>query len=357
MKIYAQEEIDESFEQEETTYDTIRSTYGQSYVDSIPKSSDTTFLIDGKRHTLHLQAELHGNDTIMYAEKPYLNGKKVYINSYFGRDVKYTFSLLDSNDHRLWEKTLFKKDYLKDLGSIVTQSNIWLPEFKAFTHSTNQLILTQVFMVPDSDVGIEGILFFDVDGNHRLDYHRWYGSSGSDCEVIYSKDSTWLLTCSEIISPDGNSTPIGRKESTIAGNLFIGNDHAFVSYVFEDSTAQGGRLYNKNGTIVKEIQFDGYSGALGYTLPFVYSEKHRRYYFVDEPNKCFLIIPEDTPASLKTIPFSKIRRKPENETQHILIIKTEVSDHQFGIDKSGEVRAHQLKIYGEEWKFFDEVDL
>lgn len=355
-KIYGSEKNDESFEQEPITYDTIHSIYGQSYVDSIPKSMDTTFLIDGKRHTLRLEAELHGNDTISYDEEPYLRGEKVHAVRYYGRDVKYTFSLLDSSNHLLWEKTLFKSDYLNDLGSIVTQSNMWLPGFKTYLSSTNQLILIQVFSVPDSDVGVEGILFFDIDGQYRMDFHKWYLSGESECEVIYSADSSWLLTCSEIISPNGKSTSIKNKKATIAGNLFIGKDHAFVSYVFDDASALGGRLYNKNGKIVKEIKFDGYSGALGYELPFVYSEKHRRYYFVDEPNKCFLIIPEETPAALKTIPFSKVRRIPENETQDIFIIRTEVSDHQFGIDESGEIRAHQSKIYGEEWKFFDEVD-
>jgi hypothetical protein len=245
---------------------------------------------------------------------------------------------------------------MKSLGSIVAQSNMILPQFRTFVKSTGQIVLTQHFWVPDSDVGVEGILFFQQDGRHQIKYHRWYGSSGSECEVRYNRDSSCLLTCTEILPKSGARVSIERDGATIAGNMFIGNEHVFVSYAFQkDTTAHGGRIYNTQGKLLREFQFDGYSGALSYEIPNVYVSRYKRYYFVDKSNKSFMVISEDAPAQLKKIPFSSIRKMPSMNEDTLVTLKTEVLEHQLGLRKDGNVYAHRMRLYGDNWKYSDEI--
>ncbi len=337
--------------------DTVYAEYGQSYIDSIPKYFDTTFLAAGKQYTFQISLKLKGNDTVYYDETPYKKEGKIHVTRYSGRDIIYQFHLSNARNQTLWKKEFTKKDYFKDLGSIVVQSNMWVPEFQTFLPATQQLVLTQDFWVPDSDFGVQGILFFDLNGNYQINYHMGHGGSNGECEVVYSPDSSFLLTCSELISKDGKVTDIHRKYSDVAGNMVIG-DHAFVSYAFrEDTAALGGRLYNKQGKIVKEFKFDGYGGALGYSLPRIYLEKFGRYYFVDEQNQFVLMIPEKNPTAFKKYTFKQLRYDPsELNLDTTVILVKEVSDHRFGVDSLGEVKTYQTSDYTREWKFFDEKE-
>ncbi|MFT6246737.1 MAG: hypothetical protein ACJA0U_003301 [Salibacteraceae bacterium] len=339
------------------SYDTILSIYGQSYVNATPLSLDTTFLIDGEPHTLLIQLQLSGEDTVYYDEHS-LKDSLVKTYRYTGRDVKYLFRLYDSEDNELWETVFYKKQYMKELGSIVVQSNMMLPEFETYLEPTNQIVLTQVFAVSDSDVGVEGILYFDRNGDSEINFHNWWSSSAADCKVKYAQDSSCLLACSAIITSKGKSISLIREGATIAGNMFIGESHVFVAYAFNSaSTELQGRLYNTSGEIVKEFEFEGYSGALSYTIPVVHLNKFGLYYFVDEPNECFHIISENSPTSIKKVPFSSIRLAPEtNIHDSILEISTEVSEHRFGINDRGEIVAHQMKYYGDTWYFYDEIE-
>jgi len=335
--------------------DTVYQFIGQSYLDSIPHSSDTTFLIDGEQHTLQIRLKLHKKDTVYYDE-PYAENESIEIVRYFGRDVQYLFRLLDSKGTQIWKKTYYKKDYMSELGSLVAQSNMHLPKFETYLESTGQMVLTQFFGVPSGDTGIEGLLLFTKSGRASIQFHQWYGSSGGECEVAYSADSSCLLTCSEIITSTG-TTSLKRKGATMAGTLFVGSSHIFVAYVFDkDRTALGGRLYSTSGKLVKEFEFDGYSGGLGYNVPRTYLEQVGNYYFVDEPNKFLMVIPENAPVALKKVPFSSVRVAP-NPTIHdtIIMIETEWSQHKIGLNSKGEIRAHQMRYYGDEWKFYDEI--
>lgn len=331
--------------------------HGQGYLDSIPIVYDTTFLIDGVKHTLHIVLQLNGKDTVWHSEGPYEYENKRYIDRYWGRDVIYRFQLKDANGKTVWNKRFTKKDFTKTLGGIVAQSNMHLPQFKTYLTSTQQLILTQHFWRPESDIGIQGILYFDLKGNAEINYHCLYGSAGSDCDVYYSPDSSFLMTCTEIITRTGKKVPIQQDHSLVAGNMFIGDRHAFVSYVFDkDTSAFGGRLYDWNGNLLKEIDFAGYEQILSYNLPHLFYEKLRRYYFVDESNKCIWMIPEKNPSAIESYPFSRIRYKPSKfALDTLLILSNEVNKHRFGIDASGNVRTHQVGDYREEWQFFDEM--
>jgi len=341
----------------ELILDTIYAEYGQGHVDSIPQSYDTTFLINDDEHTLHISLKLNGNKTV-HVDETYKKDNKIHVSRYYGRDIIYQFHLTNANHKTVWKKRFTKKDYFEELGSIVAQSNIHLPEFKTYLATTKQLILTQYFWVPESDVGVQGILFFDLSGNSEIKYHCWYGSGGSDCDVIYSPDSSFLLTCSEIITNKGRSIDIQQQNSVIAGNMIIGNQHVFASYAFyNDTSALGGRIYDRNGKVICEFKFSGYGGALGYTLPRHYLKKFGRYYFVDEQNKFLLMIPEKNPAALKKYPFKKLRYDPnELDLDTTLVIQKEVSDHRFGIDSLGEVRTYQVGDYTKKWKFFDDAE-
>ena len=347
-----EEDTMESVEKE-TISDTTYLHSGQAYVDSASLQFDTTFLIEGMEYTLHLSQKLNGNDTVFYDEKPVKKGNTIQIYRFSGHDVIYQFHLSDSNNKTVWKKQFTKKDYMKELGSIVAQSNMHLPQLKTYFSPTKQLVLTQSFWVPDSDVGVQGILFFDLKGTSEFKYHCWYGSSGSECEVTYSPDSSLLLTCSEIIAFDGKRTDITRDDAWLAGNITIGNNHVFASYAFgSDTSALGGRLYNGKGKILKEFQFDGYGGALGYTLPRKYLKEFGRYYFVDEQNKFVLMIPENNPTNFKKYTFEKLRFDPNYlELDTTLVLEKEVSDHRFGIDSLGEVRTYQVGDFTGEWKF------
>jgi hypothetical protein len=242
--VSSKEEVKPIAKNDIPVYDTIVSTYGQDHIITNAISFDTTFLIDGKPHTLLIELELNGNDTV-YIDESYLKDSVVRTNRYTGRDVKYLFRLYDSEDNELWKKVFYKKQYMNKFGSLVAQSNIRLPEFETYLQPTNQIVLTQVFGVPGSDVGIEGILYFNTNGDSEMKFHRWWGSSGSECEVKYSQDSSCLLTCSEIITSKGKKISLIREGATIAGNMFIGESHVFVSYDFNSkSTELQGRLYN-----------------------------------------------------------------------------------------------------------------
>lgn len=351
-KEIVEEEIFEN-SKTETVLDTVYVCYGQSYVDSIPLQFDTTFYIDEAEYTLHLSQRLNGNDTVYYDEKPHKKGNTIRIHRFSGHDVIYQFRLSDSKDKTVWKKQFTKKDYMKELGSIVAQSNMHLPEFKTYFTPTKQLVLTQSFWMPDSDVGVQGILFFDLNGKSNIKYHCWYGSSGSECDVTYSPDSSFLLTCSEIIGFDGKKTDVTRDDAWLAGSMIIGDNCVFTSYAFgSDTSALGGRLYNGKGKLLREFEFDGYGGALGYMLPRKYLEEFRRYYFVDDQNKFVLMIPEDNPTSFKKYPFEELRYQPsELELDTILILPKEVNDHRFGVDSLGEVRTYQVGHFDGKWKF------
>ncbi|MFT6984126.1 MAG: hypothetical protein ACJAUD_002906 [Crocinitomicaceae bacterium] len=339
------------------TYDTIVLAYEQDNFKTNPISSDTTFLINGEPHTLLMKLELNGNDTV-YCDESDLKNDTILVTCYTGNNIKYLFRLYDSGDNELWEKVFYKKEYIKELGGIVIQSNMMLPEFETYLESTKQIVLTQNFGIPQSDVGVEGILKFNTNGDCEIKFHRWGISSAGECEVQYSQDSSCLLTCSEIITSKGKKISLIREGATIAGNMFIGESHVFVSYDFNSKrTELQGRLYNTSGKIVKEFEFEGYSGALSYTIPVVHLNKFGLYYFVDQPNECFHIIPENSPTSIKKVPFSSIRLAPKtNIHDSILEISTEVSEHRFGINARGEIVAHQMKHYGDAWSFYDEIE-
>lgn len=340
-----------------SAYDTIVDSYGQGYLDSIPDSKDTTFLINGEPHTLHIELKLNGTDTVSYDEKPILKDSVVRIHRYYGRDIEYLFRLYDSEDNQLWEKVFYKKEYMKELGSIVAQSNMRMPNFETYLASTDQVVLTQVFAVPDSDVGVEGILYFENNGDCQMKFHRWYMSGGSECSVQPSKDNKCLLTCSEIITAKGKTISLKRPNATIAGNMFIGNSHIFVSYVFDnDSKELGGRLYNSDGKLVKEFDYQGYSGALSYEIPVIHINKYGKYYFVDETNNCFHVISENSPSSVKRIAFSSLRVAPDPSIQDtVLEMSSEIINHKFGLNLNGDIEAHQMKLYGGVWQFYDEI--
>ena len=108
---------------------TVYSEYGQSYVDSIPEYFDTTFIASGKRFSLHIELKLNGKDTVFCDEPPYEKNGKLYVTRYSGRDIIYQFHLKNEKNKTLWKKELTKKDYFKDLGTIVAQSNMWMPTF------------------------------------------------------------------------------------------------------------------------------------------------------------------------------------------------------------------------------------
>ncbi|MFK7787339.1 MAG: hypothetical protein AB8B56_19605 [Crocinitomicaceae bacterium] len=346
---------EEAFERSEieTILDTIYLDQGQSYIDSKSLQFDTTFLIEGVEYTLHLSQKLHENDTVYYDEKPIKKGNTIRVHRYSGRDIIYQFHLTDSKNNTVWKRQFTKKDYMKELGSIVAQSNMHLPELKTYFSHTKQLVLTQSFWVPDSDVGVQGILFFDLDGNSEFKYHCWYGSSGGECDVSYSPDSSFLLTCSEIIASNGKKTDVTRNDAFLAGSMIIGDRHVFASYAFgSDTSALGGRLYNGEGKLIKEFEFDGYGGALGYMLPRKYLTEFGRYYFVDEQNKFLLMIPESDPTKFKKYPFEELQYHPsELELDTILVLEKEVFDHRFGIDSLGAVRTYQVGDYTGVWKF------
>lgn len=336
---------------------TVYSGYGQSYVDSIPQYFDTTFVALGKRYSLHIELKLNGEDTVFCDEPPYEKNGKLYVTRYSGRDIIYQFHLKNAKNQTLWKKELTKKDYFKDLGTIVAQSNMWMPTFETFLPATQQLVLTQDFWVPDSDFGVQGILFFDLTGNYQIKYHMGHGGSNGECGVVYSSDSSFLLTCSELISENGKVTNIHRKYSDVAGNMVIG-DYAFVSYAFvKDTSALGGRLYNAQGKIVKEFEFDGYGGALGYMLPRIYLPKFGRYYFVDEQNESVLMIPEADPLSFKKYPFETVSFPPDQMVLDTsVVLEKEVNDHKLGIDEKGDVVTYQIGDWTGKWRFFNEKE-
>lgn len=332
--------------------------HGQWYLDSIPIQYDTTFLIDGMKHTLYISLQLNGKDTIWHKEEPYVYANKRYVDRYWGRDVIYRFQLTDMNGNTLWNKRFTKKDYLKSLGGIVAQSNMYLPEFKTYLSSTKQLILTQHFWRPESDIGIQGIIYFNLKGDSEINYHCLYGSSGSDCDVNYSPDSSFLMTCTEIITRNGSRVNIQQDNSWVAGNMFIGDRYAFVSYVFDkDTSAYGGRLYNWNGKLIKEIEFSGYEQILSFNLPYVLLKKFGRYYFVDEQNESVLMIPEADPLSFKKYPFETVSFPPDQMVLDTsVVLEKEVNDHQLGIDEKGDVVTYQIGDWTGKWRFFNEKE-
>lgn len=338
-----------------TAQDTVLKYFGQNHLDSIPLSSDTTFLIDGEQFTLRMELALYKQDTVYYDE-PFVNDESVEIVRYYGRDVQYVFQLLDSKDAQVWKKTFRKKDYMEELGSIVAQSNMHLPRFETFLKHTGQIVLTQEFNVPESCTGLEGLLLFTKSGDAKIKFHRSFGSSGGECDVQYSSDSTCLLTCAEIITSKG-TTSLEREGANLAGNMFVGKSHIFAAYVFcDESSSLGGRLYTTSGKLVKEFVFDGYSAGLGYNLPRTYNDQVEKYYFVDEPNKFLMIIPENNPVAIQKVPFSKVRVAPNPQVHpNIVLIETEVSQHKIGLNAKGEIIAHQMRHYGDEWKFYDEI--
>ncbi len=339
----------------DSKYDTVRKYFGQSFIEDVPLHSDTNIIIDDVLHTFEIDLSLK-DDTVFYDEESIQNDV-VYIYRYSGRDIEYTFRLIDGNRNLRWEKKLSKKDYMKELGSIVAQSNMSLPEFHTFYPENNQLLMTHVFWVPDSDVGVEGLVTIDKWGVENIKYNRWYGSSGSQCEFQYSPDSSCLLTCSELWTSTGKRVSLRMDSTDMAGNLFIGKDHILVTYSIDYSIADhnklGGRLYNTSGTLIKEFDYKGVSGALSYEIPYLFHEDLGQYYFVDETSECFHQISLEAPWKIRKVPFSTIRNVVDEDIQGE--IQTEGIQHKIGLDSSGIIQSHQMRYYGEDWQFYDQI--
>lgn len=340
----------------EEIYDTLINLYGQSYIEFDSKRMDTLFSYNGQEYTLSIRLELQ-NDTVCFDEASYIKNGKIHIDRYTGRNIKYYYELKDKNGNRKWLKVRDKRYFMAELGSIVAQSNPLLPRYFSVFKPTNQIALLQNFWVPDTDIGVQGALYFSMNGSDQLTFNSWYGSSNSDCELSYNSDSSVILACTEFKNSQRKTISLKLDSLTIGGTMFLGDKYVFICYDdYEQNKRTHARIYSIDGRLIKEFKYQGLSGGLGYEIPFYFFEPLNTYYFVDESLECFHTITLNSNINVTNTPFRKVKKVIKEGSENKTIeLSTEINNHLISINKSGEIVAHQIQVDEYERKFFDDL--
>lgn len=337
--------------------DTVIHLTGQSYTDYSSHNLDTSFIYKSTRYRFRVQLDVM-SDTVCYDERPFKENNKIHINRYTGPNIKYSYELCDSLGKRIWKKEFDKRFFTPKLGSIVAQSNPILPEFHNVFQPTREILLIQNFGVPDSDVGVQGSLYFSLKGTEHLKFNSWYGSSNSDCELSYNSDSSIFLTCTEFKNSKGKTFSLELDSLQIGGTLLLDNKFIFACYDDYDLKKRThARIYDSNGKLLKKFKYEGLTGALGYVIPFYFYEPLNMYYFVDENLECFHIITLNGSVNVSNTPFRKVKKVINESLENKTIeISTEINNHLISVNKSGEIVAHQIQVDENERKFFDDLN-
>lgn len=203
-----------------------------------------------------------------------------------GKNVQYSIVIRDSNDHVI-ASNIFDKNDLAKLSSTSflaeTEQDRWY--FEGYHPEFRRFFFVARYMVPDSDVGVEQMVFIDEKGKVTDFFTDSFTGGGScDCDYKPSADGKMFAFCDRIKKSDGKEIKLEDTHKKIAGSFILNNEHYLIIELYEGKPPyRNAKIYRKNGTLVKSFDFQGIQEGLGYTVSKFNSKSGEFIYLLDEP--------------------------------------------------------------------------
>ncbi|QIX60022.1 hypothetical protein HER32_01975 [Hymenobacter sp. BT18] len=169
-----------------------------------------------------------------------------------------------------------------------------------------------------------------LDGRiQKLTEGNWAGGNEADCGVAQAVNGATILTCQELILPNGRRMNLQKKNAELVAAFFLSDSTLFVAYDYVThqlvKLEEGGQgieevreprlqrtanaqVLDLTGKPLAAFRYDGFSNELGYLVPRRYVWQTSTYYLLDEARNSVHLISQQHPENPQELKLSQLEK-------------------------------------------------